>query len=157
MVWCELELEDHPFLRSIDSTKCLFLFSSISSFHPGAKSVVRHGIESIPSSRQHYDLLPSLLPSSSVRGTVLKNRRSRQPWRREERSWQSRQQQQLPGRRFALACSSQHERWVKRNADPDPNTVGKINAEPDPPALLTRLIWMNRVYRYLPVCRCWDE
>ena len=29
--------------------KCLFLYSSISSNHPGSKSVVRHGIKSFPS------------------------------------------------------------------------------------------------------------
>ena len=38
-VWCEVE--DHPFFRSIHSTKCPFFYSSISSNHP----VMRQGLE----------------------------------------------------------------------------------------------------------------
>ena len=46
LVWCEPD--DHPFFRSILSAKCPFFYSSFSSNHPGAKSLVQHGIESIP-------------------------------------------------------------------------------------------------------------
>ena len=59
-VWCEPDY--HPFFRSIHSAKGLFLNSSFSLYHPGARSVVRHGIESIPlPNQQRRRPLPSLL------------------------------------------------------------------------------------------------
>ena len=47
LVWCEPD--DHPFFWSIHSTKRPTFYLSFSSNYPGAKSVVRHGIEWIPS------------------------------------------------------------------------------------------------------------
>ena len=45
--------------------KCPFSFSSISPNRPGAKSVMGHIIESIPSPKQESRPLPSLLSSFS--------------------------------------------------------------------------------------------
>ena len=45
-----IHFSNHPFRQ------CPFFFSSFSSNHPGAKSLVRHGIESIPSSNSSDDL-----------------------------------------------------------------------------------------------------
>ena len=59
LVWCELE--DHPFFRCIHSAKCSFFYSSISSNHPGAKSVVRQGIEAIHPPKLQQRPFPSLL------------------------------------------------------------------------------------------------
>ena len=56
--WCEPE--DHPFCRSIRSVKCPFLYSSIYSNHPDAKSSV--------SPNQQRRPLPNLLSDSSSPG-----------------------------------------------------------------------------------------
>ena len=64
MPWCELE--DHPFFRSDHSVKCPFFYSYISSNHPGGKSVVRQGIDSILSPKEQWRPLPSLLSDSSA-------------------------------------------------------------------------------------------
>ena len=62
LVWCEPD--DHTFFRSIHSAKCPFFFSSFSWNLPGAKSVVRQGIEWILSPKQQRRPLPSLLSVS---------------------------------------------------------------------------------------------
>ena len=67
LVWCEPS--DHPFFRSIHSAKCTFFYSSFSSNHPGAKSLVWQGIEWIPSPAISSDdlcLLFYLYPSSMI-------------------------------------------------------------------------------------------
>ena len=46
VVWCGENW------KIIHFAKCPFFYSSISSNHPGAKSVVPHGIESFPSPKQ---------------------------------------------------------------------------------------------------------
>ena len=58
-------INDHPFFWSICSVKRPFFYSSFSSNHPGAKSVVPHGIERIPSPKQQRRPLPSLLAVTS--------------------------------------------------------------------------------------------
>ena len=65
------ELEDHPFFQSILSAKCPFFYFSISSNPPGAKSVVRQGIESILSIKQQRRPLPSLLQIASAAVTTI--------------------------------------------------------------------------------------
>ena len=56
----------HFFKASIPpSSFCPLFNSSFSSNHPGGKSVVRHGIEWIPSPKQQQRPMPSLLSDSS--------------------------------------------------------------------------------------------
>ena len=43
----QCELEDHSFFLNFHFAKCLVLWASITSNHPGGKSLVRHRIESI--------------------------------------------------------------------------------------------------------------
>ena len=52
--------------------KCPFFSSSFSSNHPGAKSLVQHGIESILSPNQQRQPLPALLSDSSMRAQTTK-------------------------------------------------------------------------------------
>ena len=55
MVWCNV---------SLHSAKYPFFYSSVTSNHPGAKSVVRQGIEPILFPKQQRRPLPSLLYKS---------------------------------------------------------------------------------------------
>ena len=59
LVWCEPD--DHPFFWNIHTSRHTFFRSSFSSNHPGAKSVLRHGIEWIPSPKQQRRLLLLLI------------------------------------------------------------------------------------------------
>ena len=54
VVWCGVNWKIIQMFRSIHSAKCPFFYSSmtVSSYHPGAKSVLRQGIESILSPKQ---------------------------------------------------------------------------------------------------------
>ena len=70
LVWCEPE--DHPFFWSIYPAKCTFVYSSISSNHAVAKSLGRHGIESIPSPNQQRRPFPSRLSDSSSMAVILR-------------------------------------------------------------------------------------
>ena len=55
-VWYGVNGKITQLFRSINSAICEFFYSSISSIHPVAKSVVRQGIESIRSPKQRNDL-----------------------------------------------------------------------------------------------------
>ena len=56
LVW--YEMDDYQFFRSIYSAKGPMFYSSISSNHPGAKSLLRQGGESILSPKQQRRPLP---------------------------------------------------------------------------------------------------
>ena len=65
-----MQLYDHTFFQSIHSIKCPFFYSSFSSNHLGAKSLVRHGMEFILSPNQQGRPLPSLLSDISSMGAT---------------------------------------------------------------------------------------
>ena len=69
LVWCEPD--DHPFFWSNYSAKRLFVYLSLSSNHPAAKSEVRHEIKWILTPIQQGWPLPSLLSVSSSMVGVL--------------------------------------------------------------------------------------
>ena len=58
LVWFKPDV--HPFLWNIHFAKSPFFYSSCSYNHPGAKSVLRHGIDWIPSPKQQRRPLPSV-------------------------------------------------------------------------------------------------
>ena len=82
LVWCEQD--DHPFFWSIHSAKRPFFYiHTFLQIILCFKSVVRHGIEWIPSPKQQRRLLPSLLSvSSSIWWSKVSNLAGGQPMRR---------------------------------------------------------------------------
>ena len=62
------ELEDIKLFQSIHTANCPFFYSSMSSNHPGPKSGVQQGIESILSHEQQRRPLPSTLYKSFFYG-----------------------------------------------------------------------------------------